>query len=180
MEIYKKLLKVKKEIGAISKESTNPFFKSKYFDINTLIKHVEPILNTHGLVLLQPIEDGVVKSLIINAETGDKIESGIQIPQLDDPQKIGSCITYYRRYSLQSLLGLEAEDDDANRASGNNSKTNGSPKNDDNKAWLNEGDKAWNKALEKGLSVKELRAYYKISKANAAEYEKQLNAKVLP
>ena len=40
-ELYKKLAAVKNEIGAISKDSTNPFFKSKYFDINGLLNHVE-------------------------------------------------------------------------------------------------------------------------------------------
>ena len=43
--IYQKLAAAKSEIGAISKDSTNPFFKSKYFDINNLLAHVEPILS---------------------------------------------------------------------------------------------------------------------------------------
>jgi hypothetical protein len=37
------------------------------------------------------------------------------LPNLQDPQKLGSAITYYRRYTLQSLLGLQAEDDDGNK-----------------------------------------------------------------
>ena len=45
------------------------------------------------------------------------VESSIQLTQFNDPQKLGSAITYYRRYTLQSLLGLQAEDDDANKAS---------------------------------------------------------------
>ena len=117
MEIYKKLLAAKKEIGKISKDSTNPFFKSKYFDVNSLLEHVEPILQSHGLVLLQPIKDNVVMTIIINSESGEQIESGLTLPNLTDAQKIGSAITYYRRYTLQSLLGLQAEDDDANKAS---------------------------------------------------------------
>ena len=121
MSIYKKLLEVQKEVGAISKDSKNPFFKSKYFDINQLIEHVQPVLNKHGLVLLQPIEDGKVFSKLFDSEAkqGEKVcfESSLQLPELNDPQKLGSCITYYRRYTLASLLGLQAEDDDANLAS---------------------------------------------------------------
>jgi hypothetical protein len=120
MSIYKKLLEVQKEVGAISKDSKNPFFKSKYFDINQLIEHVQPVLNKHGLVLLQPIQDGKVFSKLFDSEAkqGEKVcfESCLQLPELTDPQKLGSCITYYRRYTLASLLGLQAEDDDANLA----------------------------------------------------------------
>lgn len=117
MSIYKKLLEVQKEVGAISKDSKNPFFKSKYFDINQLIEHVQPVLNEKGLVLLQPIQDGKVLSVLIDSESGDSTKSELALPLLDDPQKLGSCITYYRRYTLASLLGLQAEDDDANLAS---------------------------------------------------------------
>ena len=48
---------------------------------------------------------------------GKSVTSEIDLPELIDPQKLGSCITYYRRYTLASLLGLQAEDDDANLAS---------------------------------------------------------------
>ena len=118
MSIYKQLLEVQKEVGAISKDSKNPFFKSKYFDINKLIEVVNPVLSKHGLVLLQPIEDNKVYSKIFdaNAEKGEKlcVESCIELPNLSDPQKIGSAISYYRRYTLSSLLGLQAEDEDGN------------------------------------------------------------------
>ena len=117
MSIYKKLLEVQKEVGAISKDSKNPFFKSKYFDINQLIEHVQPVLNKHGLVLTQPIIKGYVFSCLNDIDSTDSIDSSLQLPELNDPQKLGSCITYYRRYTLASLLGLQAEDDDGNKAS---------------------------------------------------------------
>ena len=117
MSIYAKLLKVQTEVGAISKDSKNPFFKSKYFDINSLIKHVQPLLAENGLLLIQPSKDGKQYSIIIDTETSESIESYLELPSISDPQKLGSAITYYRRYTLQSLLGLQAEDDDANLAS---------------------------------------------------------------
>ena len=161
MNLYTKLNKVKKEIGAISKESTNPFFKSKYFDINSLLKHVEPLLQKNGLLLLQPIYKGYVISEIIEIETGEKIQSGLQLPEMDDPQKLGSAVTYYRRYTLQSLLGLQAEDDDANTAS---------QATKSQKQWVNHGDKIWNAAVDKGVTLSELKKHYSISKINAEVY----------
>ena len=115
--IYKKLYKVQKEIGAISKDSTNPFYKSKYFDINSLIKQLTPILQKHNLLLLQPIEDDKQYSRIVDLD-GGMVESSLALPTDLDAQKIGGAITYYRRYTLVALLGLQAEDDDGNLASG--------------------------------------------------------------
>jgi len=127
MEIYKKLLKVQQEVGAISKDSKNPFFKSKYFDINGLIQHVEPILSRHGLLLMQPIREGHQWSIIFDVETGDSADSSLELPKLNDPQKLGSAVTYYRRYTLCSLLALQAEDDDANIASKESNKPKAKP-----------------------------------------------------
>lgn len=161
MNLYTKLNKVKKEIGAISKDNTNPFFKSKYFDINSLLRHVEPLLQKNGLLLLQPIYKGYVISEIIEIESGEKIQSGLQLPEMDDPQKLGSAVTYYRRYTLQSLLGLQAEDDDANSAS---------QATKSQKQWVNQNDKIWNAALDKGVKLSELKKHYSISKINADLY----------
>lgn len=119
MNIYSKLLEVQKEIGAIKKEETNPFYKSKYFDINGLLAAVKPVLNKHGLVLTQALSEingklALTTSLIDSGEKGIIISSTCPIQEGADPQKTGSAITYYRRYALQSLLALEAEDDDGN------------------------------------------------------------------
>jgi len=115
MSIYKKLFEAKKEIGKISKDSTNPFYKSKYFDINQLLEHVEPILQKHDLLILQPIRSGFVTTEIFDVESSEVVASEIALTNQTDPQKRGSEITYYRRYTLGSLLGLQAEDDDANK-----------------------------------------------------------------
>ena len=50
-----KLLEFQKKVGAITKDSINPFFKSNYFDINKLIDVIKPILNELGLILVQPL-----------------------------------------------------------------------------------------------------------------------------
>ena len=116
-----KLLEFQQKVGAIKKDSQNPHFKNRYFDINTLIDTIKPILNELGLTISQPldIENGknVLRTMVLD---GEKLLAHCEIllPDLQDPQKVGSALTYYRRYSLQSLLFLEAEDDDSNIASG--------------------------------------------------------------
>lgn len=122
--LYLKLAEVKREVGKVSKNSKNPHFKNTYADLNALIDAVEPILLEKGLLMLQPIQNGNVATIIIDCESSESVESLIALPQLQDPQKLGSAITYFRRYTLQSLLSLMAEDDDGNKASAPNGKLN--------------------------------------------------------
>ena len=100
------------------KGQENPYFKSKYFDVNALLEKIEPILKKHSLVLTQPLEGDKVVTVINDLEGEEKLTSWITIPEITDPQKMGSAITYFRRYTLQSLLALQSEDDDGNMASG--------------------------------------------------------------
>jgi hypothetical protein len=120
-----KILKIQTEIGTLVKTENNPFFKSKYLDINALLEQLQPLLATHELTVVQPLKIVDGKSALFTfVMDGDKtlVESSILLPELQDPQKIGSVITYYRRYALQSLFLLRAEDDDANKASENKPK----------------------------------------------------------
>lgn len=120
--IYEKLLEAQMEIGAIKKDSDNPFFKSKYFDINAVLAVVKPILNKKGLLLTQAVlmnatgDKMGIRTTITNVEDGKEMSAFCDIPTGLDAQKTGSAITYFRRYALQSLLALEAEDDDAETA----------------------------------------------------------------
>lgn len=121
--IYTKLLAAQKAIKAVEKNKTNPHFKNTYADINEIISEVKPALNDNGLVLLQPLthlEDGTpaLKTIILDSESGEKIEDVTPINHTPrNPQDHGSAVTYFRRYTLQSLLLLEAEDDDGQQAS---------------------------------------------------------------
>lgn len=156
--IYSKLLKVQTEIGAISKDAKNPFYNSKYFDVNSLLRQVMPLLQKQELVLIQPIQDGQVKSVIIDTE-GGSVESSMFLPEINDPQKLGSAITYYRRYTLQSLLALQAEDDDGNATVNEVSEVQ--------KDWLNENTPEFSKAIEyikNGGKIQAIQAKYKLSK----------------
>ena len=114
--IFDKLFNLQNELGTISKDATYPFYKSKYFDINSLIGQLKPLLQKHKLILLQPITDNQVRSIIYDLN-GGSVESSMPLPTDLDAQKLGSAITYFRRYTLQSLLALQAVDDDGNLAS---------------------------------------------------------------
>lgn len=116
-----KILRIQSEIGALSKTETNPFFKSKYFDINSLIAQLQPLLEKYELVVTQPfrMNDGkCALATLVETTEGKLISfSELLLPDIQDPQKMGSAITYYRRYALQSLFLLQAEDDDGNHGS---------------------------------------------------------------
>ena len=122
-ELYKKLFELQKQIKPIVKDETNPHFKNKYFDINSLVAELRPIINELGLLVMQPLThiDGkpAIETKIIDVETGDCETRVTPLIDLQDAQKLGGAITYLRRYCLVSWLLLEAEDDDGNTAVGN-------------------------------------------------------------
>jgi len=169
--IYEKLFLIQTEVGKVAKDSTNPFYNSKYFDINKLIEHIHPFLFKNNLLLMQPIEDGQVKSIIMDVETEDQVISSIPMPNIDDPQAIGKVITYYRRYTLASLLALQAEDDDGNAGH--------QAYKQEQKAWLNEGTKEWDNAETKlragEITVRDITQHYRLNK-NARAYFESLAA----
>lgn len=121
-QIATALLKAQMEMGNAKKDSNNPFFKSKYADLNSIREACIPALNKNGIVVLQPIVhiDGknFVKTLLLH-ESGESIESITEIiySKQNDAQAQGSGITYARRYGLQSLVNVGADDDDGNKAS---------------------------------------------------------------
>ena len=114
--IYFKLWKAKQEIGKVVKGNDNPFFKSKYADLNSILEAVEPSLHKYELIVLQPCIDNIVETQIIDCETGDMVTSSLILPEISDPQKRIAAVTYFRRATLQSLLSLQAVDDDGNEA----------------------------------------------------------------
>ena len=117
-KLFDRLLSAQSRIGIILKDMTNPFFKSNYADINTIIDMVKPILNEEGLLVLQPLSHVNGKPAIqtVIMYKGDAISETTVIPEDPNPQKMGSSITYFRRYALQSMLCLQAADDDGNTA----------------------------------------------------------------
>jgi hypothetical protein len=120
-QISTALLKSQSEMSNPKKGATNPFFKSKYADLNSIREAVIPILNANGISVLQPIVhiDGknFVKTILLH-ESGENIESLTEIiyNKINDAQAQGSGISYARRYSLQSFVCVGADDDDGQKA----------------------------------------------------------------
>jgi hypothetical protein len=120
-QIATALLKAQSEMSNPKKGATNPFFKSKYADLNAIREAVIPILNSNGISILQPIVhvDGknFVKTILLH-ESGECLESLTEIiyNKVNDAQAQGSGISYARRYSLQSFVCVGADDDDGQKA----------------------------------------------------------------
>jgi hypothetical protein len=163
----KRILEVKKKIGTLSKNKKNPFFKSQYLDLNDLLEHIEPLLWEENLILLQPIKDNCVYSIILDAETGAEIAvSELHLPPITDPQKLGSAITYFRRYTLKSLLAISEEDDDGNKASQSEPKK---------KPTLIVNSKEFFNGIQKKASYEKMKEHYFITEEVMSEYLSALN-----
>lgn len=126
VNLAKALFKFQSEVAKISRDSKNPFFKSRYASLHHILEKIDPVLSDAGLVLLQnPIFCSdpnlvMLETVLIHAESGEFIQSEYAMaPVKRDPQAFGSCITYMRRYALVSILKLNIDDndDDGNEAS---------------------------------------------------------------
>jgi hypothetical protein len=115
--INKKLLEFQKLGITIKKGERNPHFKNTYANLNEVLDKVTKPLNDLGIVIIQtPERDGLLTTLH-DTEDETYIQGFLPFIGATNPQQIGSNLTYYRRYSLVTMLGLEDEDDDGNKAS---------------------------------------------------------------
>ena len=120
------LLEFQKLAVSASKDSKNPHFKSSYASLEAVISAANEATQ-FGICFTQEIDfefngdTGMtfVRTVLIHAPSGEQRTSRTPIRSKDpaDPQKMGSGITYAKRYGLQSALGLPSEDDDGNDAS---------------------------------------------------------------
>ena len=115
-----------------TKEADNPYFKSKYADLPAVIDSVRPALTANGLSVSQMMDyDEAGKVYLVTTlmhSSGQWMRGWYPInPVKNDPQGIGSAVTYARRYSLAGATGNASigEDDDGNAASAVNG--NGAP-----------------------------------------------------
>lgn len=120
-DIHKAFLEVQRELRNPKFDSVNPHFKSKYASLGEVLATVKPVLNKYGLVLLQSMNcDNKVVAIntkILHVETGGEIDFGtiaLPIPERGDNvvQAMGAVITYLRRYSILTALGVVGEEDD--------------------------------------------------------------------
>lgn len=120
-ELATALCKAQSEMGGAAKDSNNPFFKSKYSDLGSVIRAIKHAFADNGLSYSQlPLsQDGLVGvTTILMHSSGQWLSSELLLkPVKGDPQAAGSALTYARRYALQAIAGIPSEDDDGNAAS---------------------------------------------------------------
>lgn len=110
------------ELKPAAKDSKNPFFKSSYADLTSVWECIRAALSKNGLAVVQTLDvQGdkaltVLKTMLLH-KSGEFITSTYPVkPIKDDPQGVGSAITYARRYALSALVGVVADEDDDGEA----------------------------------------------------------------
>lgn len=168
-EISKALSLFAIKVESIRKDANNPFFKSQYATLSNIIESSRDALSECGLSVSQfPIGEHSLITILMH-ESGEWMQSEYTMrPTKNDPQGIGSVITYMRRYALASVLNLSIqEDDDANEAS--------KPVEEDTREWLNKNTEAFLKVVEymktENATIKAVESKYKLSKTIKAELE---------
>lgn len=99
-------------------------YSFNYAPLESVYAAVLPALNANGLILSQPFgsnaEGDIELHTILAHESGGMLRSRVIVPQAGSAQKLGGELTYLKRYSVQAILGVNAEeDDDGNVAAGN-------------------------------------------------------------
>jgi hypothetical protein len=120
-EIAKAFIKAQKGFGPALKTSTNPHFRSKYANLENCIDAVIDSLHENGLGLIQKTHDcegGVKIETVLIHESGQQMTGGLLFVPASkhDAHGYGSALSYSRRYSLLSFMGISPEDDDGNAA----------------------------------------------------------------
>lgn len=111
------LLEAQKTMTFAKKDAKNPFFKSRYADLNSVLEACKGPLNSNGITVLQSHDGDNVETVLLHS-SGEWMSSStrIVVSKQNDPQALGSAISYARRYGLQSFVSLPAEDDDGEKA----------------------------------------------------------------
>jgi hypothetical protein len=120
-ELATALAKAQGELMGAKKDTANPFFKSKYADLASIVEALKACFPKYGLAYVQTIctsEDGVGVETLLTHSSGEWVRSDpFYLPvNKADAQGFGSCATYARRYSLAAIAGVAPEDDDGNAA----------------------------------------------------------------
>lgn len=122
--MFTKLLEIQKLLVKVKKWWVNPHFKSKYITLDWLLETIIPLCNERDILIRHATKDQEVVTTITDGS--EEIVSSFPIGDISNPQKIGSAITYAKRYNLWQLFNIVTdEDDDGNKAS--ESKTKGMP-----------------------------------------------------
>jgi hypothetical protein len=125
-DLAKALTLVQASLTPAKRDSTNPYYESTYADLFSVWESCRELLAKNGLSVLQGNSVGAESTVIVETilvhESGQWIQSELCLPlSKNDPQGVGSAITYGRRYGLAAIVGIVADaDDDGNEASAKN------------------------------------------------------------
>ena len=140
------LCKFQANIGKVKKEATNPFFKSKYASLANILDVIQKPLADAGLSFCQLPDEECLTTILMH-DSGEWIEATYCMPvaKLNDPQAMGSAITYARRYALGSILGLNIDEDDDGEKAMQRNQPQEKPQ---EKPFINPAMTQWEKAVE--------------------------------
>jgi hypothetical protein len=126
-ELSKAQFSIQNNLPPVIKDARNSFVGNDYATLNSVMETCRDALYSHGIWLVQlpcpaPVELGTghigLETRLTHIESGQWLSSVTVIPlPKSDPQGLGSALTYARRYSLCTILGIITEDDDGNAAS---------------------------------------------------------------
>jgi hypothetical protein len=159
-------------VEKIKKSEINPFFKSKYADLSSILDVIRQPLFENGLSFVQfPKGEHELETILMHTSGEWMSETYTMAPTKNDPQGLGSVITYQRRYALGAILGLNIDvDDDGNEASKPSKEVK-----DPRKTLTPDMVTEWGnvvKALASGYKISDIEKKWKISD----EHKKQLEA----
>lgn len=128
-KLAKALAAAQAEMKPAAKDANNPHFKSKYADLEA-VNEAARVLATHGIAVMC-VPDGwnenriVIRAMLVH-ESGEMMEGRLEVPvsQPNNPQALGSAMTYGRRYAVSALANIATSDDDGNAAA---EKSDGTP-----------------------------------------------------
>jgi len=113
IELAKALSLFQTKMDKIDKTEVNPFYKSRYAGLPSILEAIQIPMAESGLVFSQHPDKGELTTILIHTESGQYMMSSYEIhPVKVDPQGIGSAITYAKRYALTAILGLNVDEAD--------------------------------------------------------------------
>jgi hypothetical protein len=120
--IHSALIAASVNYGSLVRDSDNPYFKSKYLSLPALLAAVRPALSELGVAISSRyalVTGGfVIETTLTHVPSGESLSSQFPVPDMTNPQKIGSAGTFAMRYNLLQLLAIAPEDDDGNSSAG--------------------------------------------------------------
>lgn len=189
--LFKALAGAQGEMPAVKMDAQNPFLKNKYATLGAVIETAKPVLAKHGLAVVQsPVSDGdkIGVTTVITHASGEFIEETVYIPTteskgLSSAQNAGVVISYLRRYSLQAMLNMYADEDtDAHKPEAKHEPTEAERKANATKAFaeLTKRAAAVNvkiAPLDAGWSIDKMLSHYKEQQQFVKDAEAQKEAK---